>query len=83
MFVDYLRHAYEYRQHHLRYERFVVNRSHPLICQDCGGSGGEVVPILDYGQGPWEACGWCEGTGYVTPYLRGMWLRCKREAITK
>ncbi len=50
-----------------------------LICQECGGSGGEVEPVLDDGSGPWEPCGMCEGTGYTSPHDRGMWLRWKKE----
>ena len=51
----------------------------PLICQECGGSGGEVIPICDDGTGPFEECGFCEGTGLMTPHLRGFWLRWKKQ----
>lgn len=67
----------DWRRHHLRFAARVERQK--LVCQECGGSGGEVEPVLDYGQGPFVECGWCEGTGYVTPWLRGRWLRCKRE----
>ena len=51
-----------------------------LTCQDCGGAGGEIeVVIPETGQGPWTQCGWCEGTGVVTPKVRGAWLHMKRE----
>lgn len=74
---DYARSSYQYRQHHKRFQRFV--EIHGLACQDCRGMGGEVIPVLDYGQGPFEECGWCEGTGLISPHDRGLWLRCKRE----
>ena len=73
---DYPRWAHEIRQHHARYSSYVD--AHGITCQECGGSGGEIIPVLDYGQGPWENCGWCEGTGLVTRWLRGQWLRYKR-----
>lgn len=77
--TDYVRESYEWRAHHKRYERFVESLPRKLYCQDCGGAGSEVVPILDDGTGPREYCGWCEGTGLVTPHLRGQWLRWKRQ----
>jgi len=76
--VDYARRQYYWRAHHERYARLV--EAIGLICQECGGMGGEVVPVLDYGQGPWEPCGFCEGTGKITSWWRGWWLRWKREA---
>ena len=76
--VDYSRLDYYLRQHHVRFSKFVLSRK--LICQECGGSGGETDPILDDGTGPWEECGFCEGTGYVSPHLRGQWLRWKAQA---
>jgi hypothetical protein len=63
--------------HHRRFRRFVESRK--LTCQDCGGAGGYKEPILDDGTGPWFECGWCEGTGYITPHGRGVWLRFKRD----
>lgn len=70
---DYFRRGEYYRRHLARYKRYV--KTHGLICQACGGAGGETDVILDDGTGPWEACGWCEGTGYVTRWIRGDWLR--------
>ncbi len=32
-------------------------------CPMCHGSGGEIEPILDFGQGPWHDCGFCKGKG--------------------
>lgn len=76
--TDYARFAYQCNAHYQRYKRRIDAMSRKLVCQECRGSGGWIEPILDYGQGPWEQCGWCLGTGYVTPWLRGMWLRCRR-----
>lgn len=50
-----------------------------LVCQECHGAGSYIEPCLDYGEGPSFNCGWCNGTGFVTPYLRGLWLRYKRK----
>jgi hypothetical protein len=75
---DYCRSGVEWTAHHFRYIRYV--EAHGLPCQECHGMGGETVPILDYGVGPWESCGWCEGTGLVTKHIRGQWLKYKREA---
>jgi hypothetical protein len=70
---DYRRMAYYWRQSHERYQRYV--EAHGLLCQECHGMGGETDVILDDGTGPWEPCGWCQGTGKVTRWVRGMWLR--------
>lgn len=78
---NYRRIDYVYRQHHARFARYVD--AHGLVCQDCGGRGGERDVILDDGTGPWESCGWCEGTGRVTRWLRALWLRCKHEEKRK
>jgi hypothetical protein len=47
-------------------------------CQECGGYGGERVPILDFGIGPWEECPWCDGTGEVDGPTRARWLNIQR-----
>ena len=62
--------------HHQRLTAYVEAKK--LTCMDCHGRGGETIPVLDYGQGPFEECGWCEGTGYMTPFHRGLWLRLKK-----
>ena len=73
---DYARDAYLWKRHH---ERFVARvKAHGLPCQSCCGSGGHVEVELDDGTGPWLNCGWCEGTGYVTSGLRGLYLRTMR-----
>ena len=65
------------KRHHARYEKRVELEG--LLCQECSGAGGEVDVILEDGTGPWEPCDWCEGTGYVTRWLRGQWLRYKKD----
>jgi hypothetical protein len=79
MGVDYARLDYLTRQHHARFKRYVETRPRKLVCQECRGAGGHVEPVLDWGEGPWEDCGWCEGTGLVSGYIRGVWLREKRK----
>ena len=75
--VNYARLDHQYRKHHERYVRYVEKCG--LLCQECGGSGGGVGPINEDGSGPFEECGFCEGTGLVTRWMRGLWLRWKRE----
>lgn len=77
---DYARLDYEWRAHHARYKRYVESLQPKLWCQECGGAGGFVEPVLDDGSGPTETCGWCEGTGLVTPHIRGVWLGYKRDS---
>lgn len=79
--IDYAKLDWVGRQHHLRYVRRVMSQVPKLICQECRGAGGWTEPVLDYGQGPFEGCGWCGGTGYITPWLRGQWLKFKRPNI--
>ena len=73
--MNYARWNYVYRQHHERYTRYV--EAHGLPCQACGGLGyqGRYSSYYD----PPEPCGWCETTGKVTRWLRGLWLRTMRE----
>ena len=54
-----------------------------LICQDCGGVGSFTIPILDDGTGPQEICGFCGGTGYMTPEARNVWLLWKKNLKRK
>lgn len=75
--LDYPRWREYLRRHHDRFARRVEGGR--LTCQACRGAGGRVEPVLDFGQGPWEDCGWCEGTGKVTPWLRGLWLQYRRQ----
>lgn len=74
---DYAKASWQYRQHHERFVKFVESRG--LRCMDCRGQGGETIAILDDGSGPFEACGWCQGTGLMTPHGRGLWLTWKRQ----
>jgi hypothetical protein len=74
---NYRRMDYVYRQHHMRFKAYVARDG--FVCQSCGGAGGWVETICELG-GPWMDCGWCEGTGKVSRWLRGLWLReMKRE----
>jgi len=75
---SHARAAYVYRQHHSRFEANVTSRKPRLVCQDCGGKGGHIEHIAEH-ISALEECPWCEGTGYVTPHLRGTWLAMKRE----
>lgn len=76
--VDYKRLDYYHMKHRQRFVQHVLMNGLP--CQDCKGEGGEIEPILDFGEGPFIECGWCLGTGKTTRWLRGQWLRYKREA---
>ena len=75
--IDYKRMDYYWAKHHERYKNRVSNGN--LTCQECRGDGGWKETILDDGSGPWFGCGYCEGTGRITPWLRGMWLKFKRQ----
>ncbi len=79
--IDYRHWDYVQHQHYIRYKAYV--KAHGLPCQDCGGAGGETYVILDDGTGPWESCGWCEGTGKVTRWIRGRWLQWKAQERKK
>jgi hypothetical protein len=81
--TDYPHLTYEYQAHHIRFRQFVESRRPQLVCQDCRGRGGWRDVICDDGTGPWEPCGWCEGTGLVTPHLRGEWLRLRKDEIRR
>lgn len=66
------------RRHHNRYKKFVETRENRLSCQDCGGRG-EFVDDVIAGYCLYVECGWCEGTGLLTPHLRSLWLRERRK----
>lgn len=74
--INYAKWYSDEDRHHARFRRYVERFK--LCCQECGGAGGEKEVILDDGSGPWHSCGFCEGTGYVSPWMRGQWLRWKR-----
>jgi hypothetical protein len=84
--VDYPRRNYEWQRHHERYVRHVETMPRKLPCQECGGMGEEVADRFDFGGddvGPimfnlYEPCGFCEGTGLLTPWMRGWWLSMKK-----
>jgi hypothetical protein len=69
---------YRNRRHHERLKSFIERMPKKLLCQECGGAGGEVEWVCELG-GPFVTCGWCEGIGYVTPWMRALWLKYKRE----
>lgn len=79
--INYRKLDSDYARHHARFSAHVAREG--LVCQECRGAGGEVDPVLDDGSGPFNSCGWCEGTGKVTKWLRGLWLRMKREEVAK
>ena len=68
-----------YSRHHQRLKAYLEKLPVKLLCQDCGGAGGWVEAVLDDGSGPFYQCGFCEGFGLVTPHMRGLWLKFKRE----
>lgn len=76
---DYRRLDYYTQQHHERYVKRMGVQVPKLTCQACRGRGGyKKIICHDEGTGPWEQCGWCEGTGLVTPHRRGEWLRMQK-----
>jgi hypothetical protein len=78
---EYFRRAEYFRRHHVRYKAYV--EAHGFPCQECRGACGWTEAVLDDGSGPWYDCGFCEGTGYVTRWMRGQWLRWKAEEKRK
>ena len=66
-----------YKRHHERLKRFIEAMPQKLVCQECGGMGRIAIDHVD-GYAIYGDCGWCEGIGYVTPHVRGFWLRWKR-----
>jgi hypothetical protein len=76
----YAMHDWKRRAHHARLRRFIDAMAHKLVCQDCGGSGEFLIEAIEYGRGPMAQCSWCEGLGYVTPHVRGRWLRYNRRS---
>ena len=75
--TDYAKLRYKAQCSHERFVRHVEQYGVP--CQDCNGMGGEKVVVLeDSGEGPFEECGWCLGTGRTTKRLREIWLGIKR-----
>ena len=76
--IDYGRLDYNYCSYLTRWDRRV--KQFGLICQECGGLGGETEPVVDFGQGPWVVCGWCDGTGKLDPWRRGLWLRLHKSS---
>lgn len=63
-------------------DRVLFKTNDSRSCQECRGEGGKTESILEDGSGPWEVCGWCEGTGLVTKWTAGEWLRMMKQAKT-
>ena len=81
MKTDYRKNDYYFRSHHQRFAKFVQQKG--LSCQECRGEGGWKEIIDPEIGGPWFDCGWCEGTGFMTPFNRGYWLRYKKQEKDK
>ena len=77
--VNYARLDWQLDVRNKRWAARVKGRSPQLLCQDCGGAGGETDVTLDDGTSPWNPCGWCLGVGLVDAWTRGVWLREKRD----
>lgn len=76
--INSAREMFYRNRHHIRYKGRVESANPKLCCQECGGCGGYTEPVLDFGIGPFFECGFCEGTGLLTPHRRGQWLKFKR-----
>ena len=76
--VNYAKLDWKATQHGLRYKKRVEAMSRKLVCQECRGLSGYIEIIDSELGGPWYPCGWCRGTGFVTPYDRGLWLRYRK-----
>lgn len=75
--MDYAKYNWRNCHHHARFKHRVESAQRKLMCQECGGGGEYVEEYID-GYARYEHCGWCEGTGLVTPWLRGQWLKWRR-----
>lgn len=49
-------------------------------CAACHGRGSWKEPILDFGEGPEESCGYCQGTGRTTKMMNAWIMRWARDA---
>ena len=67
----------KYRRHHARFERYIDD--HGLSCQACGGAGNYIEDVIPEVGTVYGTCGFCEGTGLVTRWMRGQWLRWKKD----
>jgi hypothetical protein len=76
---DYVRSDFYRRQHLPRYVAYTERFK--LTCQECGGMG--RIGYDSIYDGPADPCGFCETTGRVTPHMRGLWLRWKRDEKRK
>lgn len=78
--INYAKFTYQTTASYQRYKRRVEAMPRKLYCQECRGSGELFEDRIDEYTltGP---CGWCQGTGLLTPWLRGQWLKGKRNEI--
>ena len=74
--INYEKLNWKFLHHLQRYKKYI--KKNGLICQECGGSGELLYDRIDW-HNLYEICGWCEGTGKVTRWIRGVWLRMKKE----
>jgi DnaJ-class molecular chaperone len=49
-----------------------------LICQECRGIGEIIEDRIEWYEIS-RPCGFCNGSGYLTNEIRGLWLRIKKE----
>jgi hypothetical protein len=83
---DLARDRYYIQDHYRRRKKFVKEHCQHLHCMDCGGHGEYCAEVIDFGDadvsnpmGRYEVCGWCDGTGLMTPHERGAWLTMVKE----
>ena len=43
------------------------------VCPDCDGEGGHKEAVIDYNQGVWYRCEFCEGKGYMNILKKIYW----------
>ncbi len=54
-----------------------------MKCPCCNGKGGEIEPVLDYGQGPYYPCGLCNDKLTVSIFKWLWWKWADRERPDK
>ena len=75
---NYTKMDYAYTQHVRRYRRRVEAQPRKIVCQECRGCG-ELFEDRILGHDLTITCGVCCGTGLLTPWMRGQWLKWKRQ----
>jgi len=77
MIINYTKLTYQMTSSYQRYKRRVEAMPRKLYCQECRGSGEHFEDrIAEHDL--MSSCGWCQGTGLLTPWMRGQWLKEKR-----